>query len=172
MKLIGLLGCLTGNKTKTALKFTLNYIKEINSNIEIEFIDLKDYDIEFCSGKKFEEYNDDTKIAINKILSADKIIIATPIYQAGIPGVLKNLLDFIPRDGLQNKTTGIIATGGTYKHLLVPEYQLKPILSFLKASVLEQYVFAEDGDFENGILKNEEIIGRIHNLVEKIINNN
>src|SRR5690606_1986627 len=124
--------------------------------------------IEFCSGKKLEDYNQDTQLIVNKILEANKIIIATPIYQAGIPGVLKNLLDFIPRYGLKNKLVGIIATGGTYKHLLVPEYQLKPILTFLKAKVLEEYVFAEDSDFENGILKNEEIINRIHNLIHDI----
>lgn len=169
MKLIGLLGCLTGSKTKTALNFVLDNIKKNNPGIEVEFIDLKDYDIEFCDGRSNELYNDDTKDIVNKIMAADRILIGTPIYQGGIPGVLKNLIDLIPYAGLKGKTTGIVATGGTSRHFLVPEYQLKPVLSSLESDLIDRYVFLDNNDFENGIIRTEDVINRLEQLSKDII---
>ena len=106
---------------------------------------------------------------VDTILAADCLVIGTPIYQASISGVLKNLLDHFPVDALHNKVTGMIATGGTDKHFLVLDYHLKPILSFLKGVVPEGNVYVlNDVDEENEI-HDANINRRIKKLGAEII---
>ncbi|GGA71732.1 NADPH-dependent FMN reductase [Ornithinibacillus halotolerans] len=171
MKLVGISGTLAGNKTSQAVHDVLNAVKNIDSTIDIELIDLKDYDIEFCRGEPLTYYNDETWSVVKKILNADFLVFGTPIYQASISGALKNLLDFFPEYAFKNKTTGIIATGASEKHFLVPEYQLRPILSYLKASIPSSYVFVHNNSFD---IETDEIIDtkiakRIQSLAEEMV---
>ena len=77
-----------------------------------EFIDLKDYpmpvydgDIETASGIPAG-----TAALGRKILAADALVISTPEYNGSIPGVLKNVIDWLSRE----KTVSL-----TGKHLLL-----------------------------------------------------
>jgi FMN reductase len=42
------------------------------------------------------DYTGDTRVVLEKIMEADAYIIGTPVFQASIPGTLKNLFDLLP----------------------------------------------------------------------------
>ncbi|MGE8205437.1 NADPH-dependent FMN reductase [Heyndrickxia sp. NPDC080065] len=169
MKLVGISGSLVGQKTAEAVHSVLFAARGLDSAIQTELIDLKDYDVEFVRGKPLAFYNEDTIEVVNKILSADFLVIGTPIYQASISGVLKNLFDHLPVDAFKSKVTGIVTTGGTEKHFLVTEYQLKPILSYLKGVVPSSNVFIHNDFFnENSEIIDDDILKRIEKLVEEM----
>ena len=46
------------------------------------------------------------------------------------------------------------------------EQQLKPILSYMKAHLVSSYVFAEEKDFLNGKIINDDVHFRLQRLVE------
>lgn len=148
MKIVGISGSLAGYKTFTLVNKVLQAAKAVDSTVEIELIDLKGYDVEFVKGTPLSFYNDDTVKVVNKILSADCLLIGTPIYQASITGALKNLLDHLPVDGLMDKTVGMIAHGETDKHFLILEYHLRSILTFLKAVVPVSNLFVRNDYFD------------------------
>jgi len=75
------------------------------------------------------------------------LIVSTPIYKASYTGGLKALLDILPQNALRGKTILPLASGGTISHLLAIDYSLKPVLSVLGASDIEQGVFAVDTQF-------------------------
>lgn len=170
MKIIGISGSLSGYKTMTIVFKVLKAAKSLNPNIETELIDLKDYDVEFVNGAPLSFYNADTVKVVDTIMAADGLIIGTPIYQASISGVLKNLLDHLPVDGLMGKTVGMVATGGTDKHYLVMDYHLRSILTFLKANVAGSNVFVNDKyfDAENDIV-NRNILLRFEHLAKEVL---
>ena len=59
-----------------------------------------------------------------QLRKADAVLICTPEYAHGIPGVLKNMLDWVVSSGeFVDKPTGIItaATGGEYAHASLTE---------------------------------------------------
>ncbi|GAB3791200.1 NADPH-dependent FMN reductase [Virgibacillus kimchii] len=171
MKLVGVSGALAGEKTSLAVNDVLVAAQLFDSSIQTELIDLRDYDVEFAIGAPLVDYNDDTWEVVSKISSADLLVFGTPIYQASISGALKNLLDHLPENVFKFKVTGIVATGWSEKHFLVPEYQLKPVLSYFKGLIPTGNVYIQNDAFNE---ESEEIIDRnvsdrIQKLAEEMI---
>lgn len=169
MKIVGLSGSIVGSKTKTALNYTRNVINENYPNSEVTLIDLKDYNIQFSDGRNYLEYDGDTGYVVRTIMDADAIIIGTPVFQASIPATLKNIFDLLPEKAFLNKVVSIIVTAGSAKHYLIPEQQLKPILAYMKAQLIQTYVFIEEKDFQRKELVNDDVQLRIERLVEDTV---
>ncbi|WP_421385175.1 NADPH-dependent FMN reductase [Bacillus salacetis] len=170
MKLVGISGALAGSKTAIAVEKTLKVAKNQDANLETELIDLRDYDVEMVKGYPLEKYNEDTQKVVKKILSADMLVIGTPIYQASISGVLKNLFDHIPQEAFDGKVVGMVATAGSEKHYLVPEYHLKPIISFLKGILPSRSVYVHNSCFdETNKITHEDVLNRITKMTEEMI---
>ena len=171
MKLIGVSGSLTGEKTPLAVNDVLVAAQMQDSTIQTELIDLRDYEIEFAIGTALGDYNDDTWEVVQKIMSADFLVFGTPIYQASISGVLKNLLDLFPEYAFRYKVTGVVATGLSNKHFLVPEYQLKPILTYFKGLTPTNSVFVHYDSFneESDEIIDPDVTKRIQKLAHEMI---
>lgn len=169
MKIVGLSGSKVGSKTRTAMNYTMNVLKEQYPNIETLLIDLADYDVQFSDGRNYLEYEGDTKFVAQALMEADGIIIGTPIFQASIPATLKNIFDLLPENAFLDKVISIVVTAGSSKHYLIAEQQLKPILSYMKAHIVPSYVFIEEQDFHRKEIINGDILYRIERLVEDTI---
>ncbi|PLR95538.1 NADPH-dependent FMN reductase [Bacillus sp. T33-2] len=170
MKLVGVSGSLIGEKTSKAVHEVLQAAKAIEPSISTELVDLKEYEVEFVKGTPLSYYNADTVKVVNTVLSADFLVIGTPIYQASIPGALKNLFDHLPMDAFKSKVTGMVTTGGTDKHYLVMEYQLKPILTYLKGIAPLGNVFVHNSDFDvHNEIVTADVNSRIKKLAEEMI---
>lgn len=82
--------------------------------------------------------------AVEQVLAADAVLVATPIYKAAYSGLLKAFLDLLPQDGLRGKRVLLLATGGSPGHLLALDYALKPVLAALGARHIADAVYAVD----------------------------
>lgn len=71
--------------------------------------------------------------AVQAVLAADAIVVATPIYKASYSGLLKAFLDLLPQGAMAGKVVLPLATGGTIAHLLAIDYSLRPVLASLGA---------------------------------------
>ena len=170
MKLLGISGTITGSKTKIVVENVLAEVKKKYPEIEVELLDMKKYDVQFCDGRNPLEYNEDTNKVINLVSSADFYIIGTPIFQASITGVLKNLIDLIDPQVFRNKVMGFIATGGTHQHYLVVENQLKPIAGYFRAFVAPGFVYAHNDHFnQQNELIDPEVLKRVENLADEVV---
>jgi FAD reductase [NAD(P)H] len=138
--------------------------------VEIELLDLREYDVQFCDGRNPSTYTGDTKKVLDIIQSADFYIIGTPIFQGSLSGPLKNLFDLINPKDIRNKVMGFVATGGTYQHYLVIENQLKPIAGFFRAFVAPGYVYVNNDHFnkDNEII-DQEVLNRITDLAKEVV---
>jgi FAD reductase [NAD(P)H] len=170
MKLLGISGTIIGVKTSIVVQKVLEEVKKYHPNVEVELLDLRDYDVQFCDGRNPASYTGDTKKVLDIINSADFYIIGTPIFQGSLAGPLKNLFDLINPKDIRNKVIGFIATGGTYQHYLVIENQLKPIAGFFRAFVAPGYVYVNYDHFnrENEII-DAEILTRITSLAKEVV---
>lgn len=169
MKIVGISGSTVGTKTRTAMNYVETNLKEKYLEVEFELIDLAEYEMVFSDGRNYWEYEGDTKYVSEKIMAADALIIGTPTFQASIPASLKNVFDLLPVNAFRDKVVSMVGTAGTPKHFLMLEQQLKPILAYMKATIVPTYVFIEEKDFYRNEIINEDVIFRIERLVEDTI---
>ncbi|WP_226035280.1 NADPH-dependent FMN reductase [Aquibacillus saliphilus] len=169
MKIVGLSGSKVGSKTRTAMNYTVNAMREKYPTIEVTLIDLAQYDVQFSDGRNYLEYEGDTRYVVQTIMEADAIIIGTPIFQASIPATLKNVFDLLPVNAFRDKVVSMFVTAGSPKHYLIVEQQLKPILVYMKAQIVQTFVFIEEKDFYRKEITNDDVLFRIDRLVEDTV---
>ncbi|MDN6621168.1 MAG: NAD(P)H-dependent oxidoreductase [Lactococcus sp.] len=169
MKYLLLNGSIVGKKTRTMLDtFNVYLENQVLDNDLIELIDLRNQQINFSDGRHWQDNQGDTLEVLQKIMAADVIILGVPTYQASIPAPLKNIFDLLPEGAFYQKTVGFLVSAGTAKHFLVMEFQLKPILSFMKANTLSNYVFAQDSDFNGTKIDSDAIRMRLASYAEDV----
>lgn len=166
MKITVLSGSKMGTKTRTTMNYVVEQFEKQYSNENVELIDLAEYDVVFSDGRNYREYEGDTKYVAETIMEADVLVIGTPIFQGSIPGSLKNIFDLLPEKALREKVVSIIVTAGSAKHYLIPETQLKPILHYMKAQIVQTYVFVEGSDLYRNEIVSDDIMFRIERLIE------
>lgn len=169
MKIVGLSGSNVGTKTRTAMDYTIKAVKENYPDTEVTLIDLAEYDVQFSDGRDYWENKGNTRYVVETVMEADAIIIGTPIFQASIPATLKNVFDLLPVNAFRDKVVSMLVTAGSPKHYLIAEQQLKPILFYMKAQVVQTYVFIEEKDFYRKEITNDDVIFRIDRLVEDTV---
>lgn len=84
---------------------------------------------------------------IQKLAAADGVIVATPVYKAGISGLFKSFVDQLDNDLLVAKPTLLAATAGSGRHALVIDGQLRPLFAYMRALTLPTSVFAAPEDW-------------------------
>ncbi|SET81785.1 FMN reductase [Oceanobacillus limi] len=166
MKIVALSGSIVGSKTKTAMDYTVKTFSDNYPDAEVTLIDLAEYEVQFSDGRNYLDYEGDTKYVTQTLMEADAIVIGTPIFQASIPATLKNIFDLLPEKAFLDKVVSIIVTAGSAKHYLIAEQQLKPILAYMKAQIVQTYVFIEERDFYRKEITNDDVKLRIDRLVE------
>lgn len=170
MKILLVDGTIIGTKTGVILEKVKDYIEEISAEHTLEIIRFANYEHQFVDGRSFDQYNDDMKLLVSKFEQADGYIIATPIFQGSIPGVLKNAFDFLHPKTMRYKPVSIVANGGTYQHHLVIENQLKPILDYFRCLVTPNYVYTHSSHFdENNIIVDEDVHNRLRELARVFV---
>ncbi len=95
------------------------------------------------------ELPQDIEAHLQTIESAGLLIVAAPVYRGSFPGHFKHLFDLVGQDALVDKPVLLAATGGSDRHALVLDHQLRPLLSFFQALTLPIGVYGANADFEN-----------------------
>jgi FMN reductase len=121
----------------------------------VDILNLAETPVEICDGRPLDKYDAATQDAVGKIVGADAVLIAAPVYRATYPGVLKNLLDNTPVEALQAKPVGIVAMGGSPHHFLGVDWQLREMLTWFGALIAPASVYLTGGDFKDGRLSSD-----------------
>jgi FMN reductase len=85
--------------------------------------------------------------AVETVRRADALIVVTPVFSASYSGLFKTFFDVLEPGTLEGKPVLIGATAGTARHSLVLDHALRPLFSYLRASVVPTAVFAASEDF-------------------------
>jgi len=124
--------------------------REVEADLETDLVNLAECRIAFADGRPPAEYGDDTAAVIERVRSAQAVVIATPVYRASYTGALKNLLDQLPIESLLGKPVGIVAMGATHHHYLGAEWHLRDVLTWFGALVAPSAVYLAAADFAEG----------------------
>jgi FMN reductase len=149
--LIGILGSVTPpGRLHRALNAGLEATRMAFPRWETDLLDLAEHRLSFADGRPLDQLDEDTAAVVRRIISADAVILATPVYRASFTGALKNLLDLTPLEGLAGKPCGIMAMGATPHHYLGADWQLRSVLAWFGALVAPNSVYLTSADFVEG----------------------
>ncbi|MFY0479396.1 FMN reductase [Achromobacter marplatensis] len=100
---------------------------------------------------------------------ADILVVTTPVYRGSYTGLFKHFFDFLHQDALIDKPVLLAATGGSERHALMIDHQLRPLFSFFQARTLPLGVYATDKDFADYRLQDEALIERARLAVQRAL---
>ncbi|MCT8330798.1 FMN reductase [Albidovulum sediminis] len=112
--------------------------------------DLADFGPSLGTARRVDDLAPTARSALDVILGADALVVASPVYKGSYTGLFKHLLDLVEPQALAGKPVLLAASGGGDRHALVIEHQLRPLFGFFEAQTLPTAVYASDRDFSNG----------------------
>ena len=107
--------------------------------------------------------------ALVAVESADLLVAASPVFRGSYSGLFKHFFDLVGQDALIDKLVLLAATGGSDRHALVIDHQLRPLFSFFQSRTLPIGVYGTDGDFENYKVSSEALRARIDLAVQRAL---
>lgn len=108
-------------------------------------------------------------LQLRAIEEADVLIVGSPVYRASYTGLFKHLFDLVHHEALIDVPVLLAATGGSERHALVIDHQLRPLFSFFQARTLPLGVFASERDFHDYAITSPELLDRIRLAVERAV---
>jgi len=106
---------------------------------------------------------------IKAIETADVLVVASPVYRGSYTGLFKHLFDLVNHEALIDVPVLLAASGGSDRHALVIDHQLRPLFSFFQVVTLPIGVYATDADFTNYKVSNPALQQRIDLAVERAL---
>src|SRR2546423_10325342 len=67
---------------------------------DVDLVDLANVRIEYADARALSERADDSAAVVARLVAADAVLLASPVYRASMTGALKNLLDLTPIEAL------------------------------------------------------------------------
>ncbi len=84
---------------------------------------------------------------INTVVSADGVIVVTPIFSTSYSGLFKSFIDVLDPQALTGTPVLIGANAGTARHSLAIDYAIRPLFTYLHANPVPTGVFAASSDW-------------------------
>lgn len=134
---------------------------------EVELIHLKEYPLPFCDGES--AYSDpNVAILAEKIVQAEGVLLACPIYNYSINAMLKNMIELTGQNW-QEKVVGFLcAAGGTSSYMSIMGIASSMMLDF-RCLILPKFVYATGDSFEGNRINDENVEQRIVELSRSLI---
>jgi FMN reductase len=154
---------------------TLTLVEEIVANlgaalpIDLHLIEISEIGPLFGGALSHAELPGRVLNDIEAIESADLLVVASPVYRASYTGLFKHLFDFVHHEALIDVPVLLAATGGSERHALVIDHQLRPLFSFFQAHTLPIGVYASEADFTDYKISNDLLKQRIKLSVDRAL---
>jgi NAD(P)H-dependent FMN reductase len=127
-----ILGSIRKNRESFKIARFAQKILSERREVETELLDLKELNIPMMEERL--RFRDDAPLSIRNLSSsikrADSIVIVTPEYNSGYPGVLKNALDYL-KDEYKRKAFGIITVSSAWSGVILCLAALRQVILHL-----------------------------------------
>jgi len=153
------------SKTGTLIDLAARAIAE---RVEASITEVRPYDLGpgFTGATSREHVGDDVEQVLRTIEQADMLIAGSPVYRGSYSGMFKHLFDLIDQYELVDMPVLLVATGGSERHSLVLEHQMRPLFAFFQAHTLPVAIYGSSGDFIGTELYNPPVFARIERAAD------
>lgn len=117
------------------------------AQVEVEILELRPLAHDLVDMTLTGIASDALEAAFERIRTAHGVVVVTPVYNAAPLGLVTLFWQLFPDAGLRGIPVVLAATGGTARHSLVVDTQLRPLVAYLKGLALPTTVFAATEDW-------------------------
>lgn len=132
-------------------------------------VDLYEHATTFGAALTREDLPVRARQLLDLIAGADLLILASPVFKAAYPGLLKHVFDLLDRDALSGQAVILAANGASAHHALILESHLRPLASSLGAFTAPTAIYSQSSDFLDHELVNPAIHQRIEIAVTEAL---
>lgn len=162
-----------GHKIDSRLTGILQYTADFLEKEKVEVHVIQVHELPSAALITADFMNKEIKEARQNVEQSDGVIVLSPVFQASYSGIIKTFLDLLPQKSLRNKTILPLMLGGSYAHLLVINYALKPVLANLGATNILTGAYVTDNQITKQVnqtyLLDEDSGNRITNQLEQLL---
>lgn len=128
-------------------KATAEKLTEAGVEVAADTFELRDYAHDITNNMLTGFAPAELESMINTVVSADALIVVTPIFSTSYSGLFKSFIDVLDPDSLRGKPVLIGANAGTARHSLAIDYAIRPLFAYLHAEPVSTGVFAASADW-------------------------
>ncbi|MCH2188340.1 NAD(P)H-dependent oxidoreductase [Candidatus Gracilibacteria bacterium] len=128
-----------------------------SQGIQVDYVDLRDIEMEFCNGQKLEAYNSDLQDVYQRMEQSEGVIFGMPVYQYTMSGVLKNLID-ICGGALQSKPVGVLVNAGGPNCYMASRDLFDALYFEYQTRNIAPTPYTWSMDFKDGEIVNEKVL--------------
>ena len=169
LRVVAVSGSLTAPSRTTALVEAISEAFGRVLPIEPHLIALNELGPHLAGALTRKQLPPEAEAELQRIENADLLIVATPVYRASFTGLFKYLFDFVDQYALVDTPVLLAATGGSERHALIIEHQLRPLFGFFQSLALPVGVYAHDSDFTDYKISDEGLTDRIEKAVSRAL---
>lgn len=148
LKAVAVIGSTSPTSRTRSLALSILQQLQHHLPLDIQLVELVNIARPLGSALQRSELTAEVELQLRRIENADLVLAAAPVYRGAYPGLFKHLFDLIDMDALINTPVLLAATGGSERHALMLEHQLRPLFGFLQALTLPIGVYATAADFD------------------------
>lgn len=145
-KIVGIVG--NFKLPSSTYRVVAEIAQQISQKLNMEFViyNLSDLGPSFPMAQSANELDFQAQHIIEEIINSDILVVGVPTYNASFPGMFKHLFDLISPETLANKPVILSATGGSERHSLMIDYQLRPLFNYFKTWVTNTSIYVTSND--------------------------
>jgi len=119
--------------------------------VELRTIDLRSLANDITSAVISQFVSPALQEAIDLLQGADGLVASTPVYKAGPSGLFTEFFQVLDNDLLIGLPVVLAGTGGSPRHSLVIDDQLRGIFAYLRTLTTPTAVYAAPEDWQDGL---------------------
>ena len=169
LRIVAVSGSLHRPSSTTALVAALAEAVAQRIDAAIEVVELAEVGPHLAGALERSALPREAERAIATIEAADLLVVGSPVYRASFTGLFKHLFDFVDQGSLIDTPVLLAATGGSHRHALTIEHQLRPLFAFFQALTLPVGVYASNTDFDGYVISSEVLQARIALAAERAL---
>jgi FMN reductase len=131
---------------------TATAVEARGAEVAVTTIELRTMASEIAAALVSQNLGPKLTAAVEALGAADGLIVATPIYKAGVSGLFKGFFDILDNDLLIARPVALAATAGTARHALVVDEAMRSLFAYMRALTIPTSVFAATEDWADGDL--------------------
>lgn len=154
------------SSTSNLTKSIVQEISRTIPNSSITNYELKEYGHDVLD-KMFTGFsNERLTTLLNDVQKSDALVFTTPIFNTGPSGLFKSFLDILEPGSHDGIPVILAATGGTDRHSLSIDYNIRPITTYLHMEPITTAVYASSSDYAS--IGDSSLANRISKAVNEL----